>query len=142
MNKKNLIGISIIAITSVFVLSFSKKSTTPPVPPPVVVTEENIAFSIDPDPGTGTAPASSGTYTFNVNVSSKIPSAGVKVDLTTKKDADNFLLDSKTIESSTSSIAISTGTLAAGTLYNISVVVTSKSKATNTATKTFKVARK
>jgi hypothetical protein len=27
-------------------------------------------------------------------------------------------------------------------LYNVSVVVTSKSKATNTATKTFKVARK
>ena len=120
-----------------------KKPVTPtPVPPPVVITEENIAFTIDPDPGTATASASSGTYTFNVNVSSKVPGAGIKVDLTTKKDADNFLLDSKTVESSTASIAISTGTLAAGTLYNVSVVVTSKSKATNTATKTFKVARK
>jgi hypothetical protein len=130
-------------LLSLSILTSCKKAKTPtPVPPPVVVTEENISFTIDPDPGTATASASSGTYTFNVNVSSKIPSAGVKVDLTTKKDADNFLLDSKTIESSTASIAISTGTLAAGTLYNVSVVVTSKSKATNTATKTFKVARK
>jgi len=126
------------------ILTSCKKTATPkpPVTPPVVVTEENIAFTIDPDPGTATASASSGTYTFNVNVSSKIPSAGVKVELTTKKDSDNFLLDSKTVESSTASIAISTGTLAAGTLYNVSVVVTSKSKASNTATKTFKVARK
>ena len=122
--------------------SCKKPATPTPVPPPVVITEENIAFTIDPDPGTATASASSGTYTFNVNVSSKVPSAGVKVDLTTKKDADNFLLDSKTVESSTASIAINTGTLASGTLYNVSVVVTSKSKATNTATKTFKVARK
>jgi hypothetical protein len=142
MKKKIFIGISIIAITSVFILSCSKKSTPTPVPPPVVITEENISFNIDPDPGAATAPANSGTYTFNVNVSSKIPSAGVKVDITTKKDADNFLLDSKTVESSTASIAINTGTLASGTLYNVSVVVTSKSKATNTATKTFKVARK
>lgn len=130
-------------LLSLSMLTSCKKAKTPtPVPPPVVVTEENIAFTIDTDPGTATASASSGTYTFNVNVSSKIPSAGVKVDLTTKKDADNFLLDSKTVESSTASIAISTGTLAAGTLYNVSVVVTSKSKASNTATKTFKVARK
>ena len=128
---------------SLSMLTSCKKAKTPtPVPPPVVVTEENIVFTIDPDPGTATASASSGTYAFNVNVSSKVPSAGVKVDLTTKKDSDNFLLDSKTIESSTASIAISTGTLAAGTLYNVSVVVTSKSKASNTATKTFKVARK
>ena len=130
-------------LLSLSILNSCKKAKTPtPVPPPVVVTEENIAFTIDPDPGTATASASSGTYTFNVNVSSKIPSAGVKVDLTTKKDSDNFLLDSKTVESSTASIAISTGTLAAGTLYNVSVVVTSKSKASNTVTKTFKVARK
>ncbi len=133
---------SAILLSLSMLTSCKKAKTTPPAPPPVVVTEENIAFTIDPDPGTATASASSGTYTFNVNVSSKIPSAGVKVDLTTKKDSDNFLLDSKTVESSTASIAISTGTLAAGTLYNVSVVVTSKSKASNTATKTFKVARK
>ncbi len=133
---------SAILLSLSMLTSCKKAKTTPPVPPPVVVTEENISFTIDPDPGTATASASSGTYTFNVNVSSKVPSAGVKVDLTTKKDSDNFLLDSKTVESSTASIAISTGTLAAGTLYNVSVVVTSKSKASNTATKTFKVARK
>ena len=133
---------SAILLSLSMLTSCKKAKTTPPVPPPVVVTEENISFTIDPDPGTATASASSGTYTFNVNVSSKVPSAEVKVDLTTKKDSYNFLLDSKTVESSTASIAISTGTLAAGTLYNVSVVVTSKSKASNTATKTFKVARK
>lgn len=139
---RKVLHYSAILLALSILTSCKKAKTTPPVTPPVVVNEENIAFTIDPDPGSGTASASSGTYTFNVNVSSKVPSAGVKVDLTTKKDADNFLLDSKTVESSTASIAISTGTLAAGTLYNISVVVTSKSKASNTATKTFKVARK
>ena len=139
---RKVIFFSAILLSSSINNSCKKPVTPTPVPPPVVITEENIAFTIDPDPGTATASASSGTYTFNVNVSSKVPGAGVKVDLTTKKDADNFLLDSKTVESSTASIAISTGTLAAGTLYNVSVVVTSKSKATNTATKTFKVARK
>ena len=139
---RKVIFFSAILLSSSINNSCKKPVTPTPVPPPVVITEENIAFTIDPDPGASTASASSGTYTFNVNVSSKVPSAGVKVDITTKKDSDNFLLDSKTVESSTANIAISTGTLAAGTLYNVSVVVTSKSKATNTATKTFKVARK
>ena len=139
---RKIIFFSALLLTASIMTSCKKPATPKPVTPPVVVTEENIVFTIDPDPGTSTASASSGTYTFNVNVSSKIPSSGVKVDITTKKDADNFLLDSKTVESSTSNIAISTGTLASGTLYNVSVVVTSKSKATNTATKTFKVARK
>lgn len=139
---KRTFTIAVILISIVSISSCSKKGTPTPTPPPVVVTEENIAFTIDPDPGASTASATSGTYTFNVNVSSKVPSAGVKVDLTTKKDSDNFLLDSKTVESSTANIAIFTSTLAAGTLYNVTVVVTSKSKATNTATKTFKVARK
>jgi hypothetical protein len=129
-------------LLSASIMSSCKKPATPKPVPPVVITEENIAFTIDPDPGTATASATSGTYTFNVNISSKVPSAGVKVDITTKKDSDNFLLDSKTVESTTANIAISTGTLASGTLYNVSVVVTSKSKAANTATKTFKVARK
>jgi hypothetical protein len=141
MMKWNFL-IAAILVSIVSISSCSKKGTPTPTPPPVVVTEENIVFTLNPDPGASTASATSGTYTFDVNITSKVPNAGVKVDITTKKDSDNFLLDSKTVESSTANITISTGTLASGTLYNVSVVVTSKSKATNTVTKTFKVARK
>jgi hypothetical protein len=142
MKKIFLQGILLITITSLILSSCSKKGTPTPQPPPVVVTEENIAFTIDPDPGSSTAPATSGTYTFKVTVTSKLPASGFTVDYTTKKDSDNSELDKKQISSSVASVDISTGTLVSGVLYNVTVLVTSKSKATNTATKTFKVARK
>lgn len=121
--------------------SCGKKPTpTPPNPTP---TEENIVFTIDPDPGTATASATSASYAFKVNVTSKMPTAGVKIDYTTKKDADNSVVDGpKSVNSTISVVDLTVNSLAASTLYNVTVVVTSASKATNTATKTFKVARK
>jgi len=117
-----------------------KKTPSTPVTPPV--TEENIVFALDPDIGSGTASALSGTYTFKVNLTSKVPTNGISIDVTTKKDSDGSLLETKNVKSSTASNEISIGTLAAGTLYNVTVVVTSQKTSTNTATKTFKVARK
>ncbi len=118
-----------------------KKPSPTPIPP--TPTEENIVFTIDPDPGTATASATSATYAFKVNISSKLPTAGVKIDYTTKKDSDNSIVDGpKTLNSTISVVDISVSSLAASTLYNVTVVVTSASKSTNTATKTFKVARK
>jgi hypothetical protein len=126
-------------------ISCTKKTTptpTPPTPPPPVVVEENILFSLDPDPGTTTQTASSGIYSFKVILSSKMPSTGISIDITTKTDPAGTLLESKNVKSTVASNDISTGTLASGTLYSVTVVVTSQKTASNTLTKTFKVARK
>jgi len=80
-------------------ISCTKKTTptpTPPTPPPPPVeVEENILFTLDPDPGTTTATALSGTYSFKVILSSKMPSTGISIDITTKADPSGTLLDSK-----------------------------------------------
>lgn len=131
--------IASILVISTIILGCGKKPTPTPPPPP---SEENIVFLIDPDPGTATQTATSGSYTFKVNVTSKMPTSGVKIDWTTKQDATGSLLETKSVESSISVVDITTSTLASGTLYNVTVTVTSKSKTSNTATKTFKVARK
>jgi len=127
-------------------ISCTKKTTptpTPPTPPPPVVeVEENILFSLDPDPGSTTATALSGTYSFKVILSSKMPSTGISIDITTKADPSGTLLDSKNVKSTVASNDISTGTLASGSLYSVTVAVTSQKTASNSLTKTFKVARK
>lgn len=122
-------------------ISCTKKPATPPTPAPVVV-EENILFSLDPDPGTTTATASSGTYAFKVILSSKMPASGISIDITTKTDPAGTLLESKNIKSTVTSNDVSTGTLASGTLYSVTVTVASQKTTSNTLTKTFKVARK
>ena len=139
--QKNTRG-SIFLIVVFFLFSCSKKETTPTPPPPPPPTEENLVFSIDPDPGSGNAIANAENYAFTVKVSSKMPSLGVKLDLATKKESDNTSVDSKSIESSTADIPVTTGKLVVGTVYIVKVTVTSKSKSTNSASKEFKVARK
>ena len=97
---------------------------------------------MDPDPGTTTATALSGIYSFKVILSSKMPSSGISIDITTKADPSGTLLESKNIKSSVASNDITTGTLVSGSLYSVTVTVTSQKTASNTLTKTFKVARK
>ena len=125
-------------------ISCTKKTTPtpPPPPPPVVEVEDNILFSLDPDPGTTTATALSGIYSFKVILSSKMPSTGISIDITTKTDPAGTLLESKNVKSTVASNDISTGTLVSGSLYSVTVSVTSQKTASNSLTKTFKVARK
>jgi hypothetical protein len=147
MNKMSRKNVFILLLMTTILMSCGKKGgstptpPTPPPPPPVEV-EENIAFSLDPDPGSTTATALSGTYSFKVTLSSKMPSSGISIDIATKQDNNGTLLDSKNVKSTVAANDISTGTLSSGVLYNVSVVVSSQKTATNTATKTFKVARK
>ena len=131
-------------ILSVFLFSSKcKKDDTPTPTPTPTPTEEQLSIALDPDPGTSTAAATGATYDFKVNVT-KAPSAGVKVDITTKKNADASTVSegTKTVDPYTSGTAISIGGLTAGTLYDVSVVVTSKSKSSNSASAAFKLARK
>ena len=134
------------AFIFVFLLSAGcKKGDTPtPTPPPTPTpTEEQLSITLEPDPGSTTAAATGATYAFKIAVT-KAPSAGVKVDVATKKNSDNSAVSdgTKTIDPYTPGSEISIGGLTAGTLYDVSVTVTSKSKSTNNASAAFKVARK
>jgi len=126
----------------IMVGSCGKKNGGGVTPIPVVPKEENLIFSIDPDSGSGVAVALGGSYSFKITIISKLTSSGVKVDVIAKKDADNTPVDNKSLESKTSGINLSTGTFNPGILYRVTVTVTSKATPTNTATKSFKVARK
>lgn len=140
--EKHLRILCLILIISI--QSCSKGSSggnTTPTPPPVTP-EENIAFTIDPDPGSGVATAQSGTYAFKVKITSKLTTSGVKLDVTTKKDSDNSVIETKQISSTTPNIDVSFGTLSPGVLSNVTVVVTSAKTSSNSLSKSFKVARK
>jgi hypothetical protein len=131
-------------VAGVLLSSCGKSKTptpNPPTPPPVEK-EENIVFTIDPDPGTTTVTALSGTHSFKVNLSSKLPSSGISIDITTKKESDGSVLESKNIKSTVAANDVSIGTLASGVLYNVTVAVASQKTSTNNASKTFKIARK
>jgi len=133
-------------LTSLICLSLAigscKKNggTAPPPPPPP---EENIAFSIEPDPGSNIVTSSTATYPYTVKLTSKIPSTGIHVDYATQLDTDNAN-PTFTRESSTSatSYSLTTSNLESGKLYKVTVKVTSQKTATNTLSKTFRVARK
>jgi hypothetical protein len=144
--KKPMFLRYVTAFIFVFLLSAGcKKGDTPtPTPPPTPTpTEEQLSITLDPDPGSTTAAATGATYAFKIAVT-KAPSAGVKVDVATKKNSDNSAVSdgTKTIDPYTPGSEISIGGLTAGTLYDVSVTVTSKSKSTNNASAAFKVARK
>ena len=123
--------------------SCGKGGDTPTPPPTPTPTEDQLSIALDPDPGSSTAAATGATYDFKVNVT-KAPSAGVKLDITTKKNADGTSVaeGTKSVDPYTSGTAVSIGGLTAGTLYDVSVTVTSKSKSSNNASAAFKVARK
>ena len=136
-----LLSIIFCLTSTLFITSCSKKSTNPTPPP--VDTEQKIVITLDPDPGASTAVSLSANYSFKVKITSKLPTAGVLLEYTTKKDSDNSILDPLTqVNSSVNSIDVTTGSLESGTLYIVTVTVKSKSQSSNTATKTFKVARK
>jgi hypothetical protein len=131
---------TILLFAAFFFFACTKKAATPTPPAPEV--EENIAFSINPDPGGSVAAASTESYPFKINITSKVSTMGVKIELTTRKDADGVVVDSKSLESTSSVVDVSVGTLSPGLLYNVTVLVTSKKTSSNSSSKLFKLARK
>lgn len=115
-------------------------SPTPPPPPPPA--EENLVINLDPDPGTTTAAALGANYDFKVVIQSKMPTAGVKVDVACTRDADNAVISSRSLTGTAATVNTFVDNLLAGQLYTVKVTVTSVSKPSNTASKTFKLARK
>ena len=123
-------------------------STPTPTPPPVVVTEADITFKVEIPANTEIDytkiyGAIGGTQAINVNVTSALPKDGVTIDVKVTKDVDNTSVFTDNKSSTTAATnAVTISSLTPGFLCTATVVVTSKTKSTNTATKTFKIAAK
>lgn len=106
------------------------------------VQEENLSISIDPDPGTAVAASLGASYDFKINIKSKMPPSGVKIDIDCTRDSDNSSVFTQSLNNSTSSVNVSVGNLVGGVLCTAKITVTSVSKSSNTASLSFKLARK
>ena len=119
---------------------------TPPTPPPVVVAESDIVFKVDVAGAevnyTTVYSVVGTTLLMNTNITSTLPKDGVTIDVTVKKKLDNSVVFSSNISSSAASNPVTITGLTSGVLCTATITVTSKSKATNTALKTFELASK
>ena len=114
---------------------------TPPAPP--TPTEENIVFTYDIDPGSNIYAALGTTQEVKITVTSKMPTAGVITDIVVKKDSDGSVVSSSTLAASTMvPINGMISNLATNVVCTATITLKSATTATNTATKTFKIARK
>ena len=120
-------------------------SPTPPTPP-VVVTEADIVFKVDvagSEVNYSTVfPVVGNSQLINANITSALPKDGVTVDVTVKKKLDNTVVFTTSLSSSAASNPVTVTGLTPGTLCVATVTVTSKSKSSNTALKTFELASK
>jgi hypothetical protein len=119
---------------------------TPPTPPPVVITESDIAFKVDVAGAelnySTILPVVGATVAINANITSTLPKDGVTIDISVKKKSDNTVVFATNLSSSAASNPVTVTGLTAGTLCVATIIVTSKSKASNTSTKTFELAAK
>jgi hypothetical protein len=143
---------SVIALSAI-VLSFAgcskggdSPSPPPPTPPPVVVTEADIVFKVDI---AGTEVNYSSVFAvvgtsqlLNANITSALPKDGVTVEVTVKKKLDNTVVFTTNLSSSAASNPVTVTGLTGGTLCVATITVTSKSKSSNTSTKSFELAAK
>ena len=114
---------------------------TPPTPP--APTEDAIVFTYDIDPGSNIYAALGSSQEVKISVTSKMPTAGVITDIVVKKDADGSTVSSSTLAASTMvPINGMITNLATNVVCTATITVKSATTATNTATKTFKIARK
>lgn len=130
-------------------IACSKGGDSPTPPPPVVIVPEaDIAFKVEIPVSTEIDytkiyGAIGGSQAINVNITSALPKDGVTIDVKVNKDVDNTSVFTNNITSTTAaSNAITISSLSPGVLSTATVVVTSKTKSTNTSTKTFKIAAK
>ena len=147
IRKNSFIALSFI------VLSFAgcskggdSPTPTPPTPPPVVITESDIAFKVDVAGAelnySTILPVVGATVAINANITSTLPKDGVTIDISVKKKSDNTVVFATNLSSSAASNPVTVTGLTAGTLCVATIIVTSKSKASNTSTKTFELAAK
>lgn len=138
----------LILVISIGFLGCSKggDSPAPTPPPPVVVVEPSLTaangVTIDIDPGTNNIYAVVGTSQRIEVKLLAIPASGVNIDTKLIRISDNTNAFTNSISSTSLTNPITVTGLSPGVLYNLSVVVTSKTTASNTKTIEFKMAAK
>ncbi len=141
---------NVITILLIFSLSAcSKGGDSPfptPTPPVAVLTESDIAFKVDISGSeinySNVFAVVGASIVINANITSTLPKDGVTVEVSVKKKLDNTVVYSKNIASSAASNPLTITGLVPGVLCVTTVTVTSKSKSSNTLTKTFEMASK
>jgi hypothetical protein len=138
----------LILVVSIGFLGCSKGGDSPaPTPkPPVVVVEPSLTAAngviVDIDPGANNIYAVVGTsQRIDVKLAA-IPASGVTIETKLIKISDNTNAFTNSISSTSLTNPITVTGLLPGILYNLSVVVTSKTTASNTKTVEFKMAAK
>jgi hypothetical protein len=138
----------LILVLSIGFFACSKGGDTPaPTPkPPVVVVEPSLAAAgavvIDIDPGTTNIYAVTGTSQKIEVKLVAIPVSGVTIETKLIKVLDNTTAFTNSISSTSLNNPVTITGFVTGILYNVSVVVTSKTTASNTKTIEFKIASK
>ena len=141
---------SLLFVLCMGILGCSKGGDSPaptPTPkPPVVVVEPSLTATngvvIDIDPGATNIYAVVGTSQKIEVKLAAIPASGVTIDTKLIKISDNSTTFSNSISSTSLSTPVTVTGLLPGILYNLSVVVTSKTTPSNTKTIEFKIASK
>jgi hypothetical protein len=138
----------LILVVSIGFIGCSKGGDSPaPTPkPPVVVVEPSLTATngvvIDIDPGATNIYTVVGTSQRIEVKLAAIPASGVTIDTKLIKISDNTTVFSNNISSTSLTNPLTVTNILPGVLYNLSVVVTSKSTASNTKTVEFKIASK
>jgi hypothetical protein len=140
----------LILVLSIGFFACSKGGDTPaptPTPkPPVVVVEPSLTATggvvIDIDPGATNIYAVTGTSQKIEVKLVAIPVSGVTIETKMIKVSDNTTAFTNSISSTSLNNPVTITGFVTGILYNVSVVVTSKTTASNTKTIEFKIASK
>jgi hypothetical protein len=138
----------LVLVLSIGFFACSKGGDTPaPTPkPPVVVVEPSLAAAgavvIDIDPGATNIYAVTGTSQKIEVKLVAIPVSGVTIETKLIKVLDNTTAFTNSISSTSLNNPVTITGFVTGILYNVSVVVTSKTTASNTKTIEFKIASK
>jgi hypothetical protein len=139
LSKIKTAAVAVLLATILLSCSKGGGGNNPPPPPP---SEENLSLGIDPDPGSDFAKALGATYDFKVLVKSKMPDQGVEGTVEFRKESDNSVISSQNITGTTSPISVTIQNIAFNEVGVVTINLKSKSKPTNTASKSFKLHRK
>ena len=135
---KHITKMSLFGILLLVILSGCSKGGNANEPPPE---EANLVVSFGPEVSGGINQTLTHEYKFNVVLSSSLPVQGIEIKIDFVKDSGGSVF-SQTLTSTNASNAVTITGISFNEIGTVTVMITSKSKPTNTTTKTFKLIRK